>query len=106
VVARLDRHGELALLPMRDPQASPYLDRPPEEERYATWHLVLLDGSLVGRGVGGVDLLDTMHLTRGLGRLVGHVPDAVLDRAYEVVASRRGRLGRLVPNRPGPRRFP
>jgi len=91
---------------MRDPAASTYLDRLPEEERYATWHLVLRDGSLVGHGTGGVELLETMSLTRRAGGLLAHVPGGILDRAYEVVASQRGRLGRLVPDRPGPRRYP
>jgi len=53
-----------------------------------------------------VELLETMSLTRRAGGLLAHVPGGILDRAYEVVANQRGRLGRLVPDRPGPRRYP
>jgi hypothetical protein len=91
---------------LRDREASRYLERLPQEERHATWRLVLRDGTLVGRGAGGVELLEAMSLTRPASRVLAHVPRAVLDQAYEIAASQRSRLGRLVPDGPGPRRFP
>jgi predicted DCC family thiol-disulfide oxidoreductase YuxK len=91
---------------MHDAAAAPLLAPLPPEERFATWHLALDEGSLVGRGSGFVALLRSMRLTRGGARLIGAVPDRVLDALYEVLARNRGRLGRLVPNGPGPRRFP
>lgn len=106
VAARLDRGRELAFLPLDDPAAEPLLARLPEHERFETWHLPAPDGSLAGHGAGVVRLLGALRLTRPLGRLLGLVPDGALDRAYGVVARQRGRLGRLVPDRPGPRRFP
>jgi hypothetical protein len=53
-----------------------------------------------------VELLEAMSLTRPASRVLAHVPRAVLDQAYEIAASQRSRLGRLVPDGPGPRRFP
>jgi hypothetical protein len=91
---------------MRDPEASALLGPLPEEERYGTWHLVLRDGSLVGHGTGGVHLLGAMSLSRPVGRVLAHVPGRTLDEGYEIVARLRGRLGRFVPDGPGPRRYP
>ena len=91
---------------MHDREAFAFLDVVPEAERYATWHLALPDGALVGQGTGGVELLGAMSVTRPASRVLARVPDGILDRAYEVVASHRGLLGRLVPDGPGPRRFP
>lgn len=91
---------------MRDPEAAKFLDLLPAEERFATWHLVLREGALVGYGAGGVKLLEAMTLTRRAGGLLARVPGGILDRIYDVVARFRVKLGRFVPDRPGPRRFP
>ncbi len=71
-----------------------------------TWRLVLEDGSGVGYGSGVVQLLEAMTLTRSGARLLAYVPARILDGAYRVVARHREKLGRLVPDGPGPRRFP
>jgi hypothetical protein len=47
-----------------------------------------------------------MKATRPVARALGVVPEALLDRVYDVVANSRSPLGRLVPDRPGPLRFP
>jgi predicted DCC family thiol-disulfide oxidoreductase YuxK len=91
---------------MRDDLAAPLLESIDHDEKFATWHLVLRDGTIVGYGRGGVVLLRTMQCTRAVARPVAWVPDAVLDVAYSVVARNRSKLGRLVPDRPGPHRFP
>jgi hypothetical protein len=91
---------------MRDPDAEPLLAQLPDDERFETWHLTLPSHRLVGHGAGGVDLLRSMRLTRPVGRLVARAPETLLDRVYELVARHRCRLGRLVPDGPGPRRFP
>ena len=78
----------------------------PEEERFASWRLVLPGARPVGYGRGGRELLSSLRLTRPLGRLLRVVPDGVLDAAYRLVARNRSRLGRLVPDHPGPRRYP
>jgi predicted DCC family thiol-disulfide oxidoreductase YuxK len=85
VVARLDRRRRLAFLPLDDPAADPLLESVPAHERLASWRLVRRDGSVAGYG-----------LVRG----------RLADRAYGLVARNRGRLGRLVPDGDGPRRYP
>ena len=103
---RLDRRNELAVLPLQDDEARSFLQQLPTAERLASWRLVRRDGSLAGYGAGLSELLGSMWLTRALGRAVSVVPDRVLDTLYEQAARRRGRLGRLVPRGPAPRRYP
>ena len=78
----------------------------PGTERYDTWYLALPGRGPVGYGTGGRELLAALRLTAPLGRALRVVPDGVLDAAYRLVAGNRSRLGRLVPDRPGPRRYP
>jgi hypothetical protein len=85
LVVRADRRERLAVLPLDDPAAASLLAPVPEAERFASWRLVRRDGSLVGHGW-----------------IRGRLPDA----AYGLVARHRGRLGRLVPDGPAPRRYP
>ena len=106
VVARVDRAEHLAILPLQDSDAAPYLAVLPEHERLASWRLVAPDGSLAGYGAGVPALLATMRLTRPAGRLLALAPDHVLDGAYGLLARNRGRVGRLLPDGPAPRRFP
>ena len=103
---RLDRRNELAVLPLQDDEARSFLQQLPTAERLASWRLVRRDGSLAAYGAGLSELLGSMWLTRALGRAVSVVPDRVLDTLYEQAARRRGRLGRLVPRGPAPRRYP
>ncbi len=105
VVARLDRGEELAILPFQDEAAAPLLMELPETERSATWRLARADGSLAGYGAGGPELLAAMRVTRPVGRLLGRVPDRLLDRLYAVAARNRATLGRFVPDGPAPRRI-
>jgi len=91
---------------MRDQEAVPLLGSLPEEERFASWQLARSDGSLVGYGAGGVELLRAMRLTRPAGRLLAAVPDRVLDALYGPVSRHRSLLGRLVPDGRAPRRYP
>jgi hypothetical protein len=77
VAARLDR-GRYAYLPFDDPDAEPMLVSLPEEKRFASAHLVRPDGTFWS-------------------------PSSV---PYRLVARNRHRLGRLVPDGPGPRRYP
>jgi predicted DCC family thiol-disulfide oxidoreductase YuxK len=102
----LDRDEALAVLPLRDLAAEGLLASLPPEERYASWRLVRPDGSLVGYGAGVPELLRATRLGRPVGRLLELVPRAVLDAAYRLVARHRGRLGRLLPDSPAPRRWP
>ena len=72
----------------------------------ATWYLAQPDGSVAGYGTGGVQLLEAMRVTRRTGHALARLPAGFLDGTYGVIASWRSALGRLVPDRPGPRRFP
>ena len=105
-VVLLDRREELAVLPLQDDEAVPLLAALSEDERLASWRLVLQDGSLAGYGAGGVELLRAMRLTRPAVRALGRVPDRALDALYRGVARRRSLLGRLVPDGAAPRRYP
>jgi hypothetical protein len=77
VAARIDR-GRYAYLPFDDAEAELLLARLSEGKRYASVHLVRPDGSL---------------------RSPNSAP-------YRFVAGIRHRLGPLVPDGPGPRRYP
>lgn len=90
---------------MRDESAAPLLAPLPADERFASWHIMLADGSLDGHGTGMVELLRSMHFTR-LAGLLDALPDDMLDTLYGFVARHRNQLGRLVPNGRAPRRFP
>jgi len=77
VAARFDG-SRLAYLPFDDPDTGPLLARLPETVRFESAHVVRRDGSVWSPS----------------------------SAPYRLVARNRGRLGRLVPNRPGPRRYP
>jgi hypothetical protein len=77
VAARIDR-GRFAYLPFDDPEAALLLDRLPEAARYESAHLFRPDGSVWSPS----------------------------SAPYRLVAGSRHRLGPLVPNGPGPRRYP
>jgi predicted DCC family thiol-disulfide oxidoreductase YuxK len=102
----VDRREELGFLGLDDPDAPRLLHEVPAGERDASWWLVLTDRSAVGRGTGGRELLQSLRLTRPFAGLLRLVPNAALDAAYGFIARHRRGLGRLVPDRPGPRRFP
>jgi predicted DCC family thiol-disulfide oxidoreductase YuxK len=105
-IARVDRDRELAILPLSDPEATELLAALPEGERLSTWRLVSRDGSIAGYGSGLPALLASMHLTRPAAPLARRIPVRLLDRAYSAVSRNRGRLGKLVPDGPAPRRVP
>ncbi len=77
LAARFDR-GRFAYLPFDDGAAAPLLARLPEGRRYASAHLFRPDGSVWSPS----------------------------SAPYRLIADNRRRLGRLVPARPGPRRYP
>ncbi|HEU5263154.1 MAG TPA: DUF393 domain-containing protein [Gaiellaceae bacterium] len=105
-LARLDRRRELAFLPLQDEVATSLLASIPVNGRSDTWRLVSRDGSLTGYGAGAPALLQAMRATRPLGRLLGRIPEPMLDRAYGLIARNRRTLGRIVPDGGAPRRYP
>jgi hypothetical protein len=80
----------------------------PEEKRDECWWLVLRDATPIpGDAGGGVALLSEVQVTRPLGWLLRVARAATLIDALDKLVSRhRGRLGRLVPDGPAPRRYP
>jgi predicted DCC family thiol-disulfide oxidoreductase YuxK len=78
----------------------------PEQERFSSWRLALADGRLLGYGTGIVALTRVLRATQPLAGLLERVPPRLLDRLYGIVARQRAALGRVVPDRPGPIRFP
>ncbi|HWB22844.1 MAG TPA: DCC1-like thiol-disulfide oxidoreductase family protein [Gaiellaceae bacterium] len=94
-VRRLDRHERLALLSLTDEEATPLLASVPAEERLNSLRLAEPDGCLLARGAAVKAVLAQLG-----------VRSAGLERAYGFVASRRGSLGRLVPDGSAPRRYP
>ena len=104
----MDRHQELALLPLGDEEAGQLLASVPEEERGQCWWVVLRDGTVVrGDEGGGVMLLAAIRLTGPLGRSLRAVRlSPVVDAFDRVLARYRSGLGRFVPEGPAPRRYP
>jgi hypothetical protein len=79
-----------------------------KEARDECWWLVLRDGTPVaGDAGGGVALFAHVRLTRPVARVLRTLhASALIDALDKVVARHRGRLGRLVPEGPAPRRYP
>jgi predicted DCC family thiol-disulfide oxidoreductase YuxK len=108
VVARLDRREELGLLSLADDEAASLLADVAEEARAECWWLILRNGTpIAGDASGGVALFAEVKLTRPLARAIRALhASALIDALDKVVARQRGRLGRLVPEGPAPRRYP
>ncbi len=104
----MDRHEELALLPLGDEEAADLLASVAEEKRGECWWVVLRDGTVIrGDEGGGVVLLAEIRLTGPFGRVLraARLSPAV-DVFDRVIARYRSRLGRFVPDGPAPRRYP
>lgn len=99
---------EIALVRLADDEAARLLSAVAEERRDECWWLVRRDGTaLPGDFGGGVALLGEVWITRPLARALRALHAAPLvDALDKVVGHNRGRLGRLVPDGPAPRRFP
>jgi hypothetical protein len=95
-------------LPLEDGHAGRLLVDVPPETRRERWWLVLRDGTPVpGDNGGGVALFLELRHTRPLGRFLRAAgASGLIDAGDKLVARYRGRLGRLVPDREGPRRYP
>jgi predicted DCC family thiol-disulfide oxidoreductase YuxK len=105
LVQRLDRGDRLAFLPLEAEEAGPLLEPLPEAERMESWRLAGMDGTLAGRGTGASAVVRALGHERAAD-LLAALPDPLLEHGYDLVAGNRGRIGRLVPDGPAPRRFP
>ena len=94
------------MLPLQEPAAHALLAELDDDQHLRTWRLVQPDGLVVGYGAGIPELLASMRPTRPLARVLGLVPDRVLEGLYQTIARNRGSLGRFVPDGPTPRRYP
>jgi predicted DCC family thiol-disulfide oxidoreductase YuxK len=107
IVVIVDTDESLAFLSIWDDEAKPVVDTIPERDRLSGWHLVLADGTRYSGGPGAVRLLEELRWTRWLGascRVLGLT--GWLGRLDALIARKKGRLGRRVPDGEAPRRFP
>ena len=96
------------MLPLADEEADRLLASIPDSDRANCWWLVLRDGTPVpGDRGGGLALFRELRLTHPIGRVLDALRLSPLIDAFDRLVSRyRGRLGRLVPDGPAPRRHP
>jgi predicted DCC family thiol-disulfide oxidoreductase YuxK len=107
VVERLDTRQALALLPLQAQLAAPLLEAVPEAERLSALRLVEIDGRVASHGLASARVLELLEPLAPLGRAARRRrPAAAVGRLYALVSSHRTRLGGMVPDGPGPRRFP
>ena len=106
VVAGLDRSGGLALLGLADTSADRLLEHIPEEERGSSLRLVLPDGRMLSGGAAALAVLEELPATHPLALTVAALDaQPAAEALYALVARNRDRLGSLVPDGPGPRRY-
>jgi predicted DCC family thiol-disulfide oxidoreductase YuxK len=107
VVTKLDGRHELAFLGLEDASADRLLEHVSDEERVSLLRLVLPDGRMLLGGAAALNVLERLPATRLLARTVTLLhAERSAEAAYALVARNRVRLGRLVPDGPGPRRYP
>lgn len=85
-------------------QLLPHLSR---EERSEKWHVVTPQAEDLTEGRAIVAVLGALAPTRWLSRFLLWIrADRALNGVYQVLGRHRGKLGRLVPDVEGPRRYP
>lgn len=96
------------MLPFEDPEAAGLLSSISEEMQAVSWWLVLRNGMpIAGDAGGGVTLLTELPGTLAIGKLLKSLRlSPVIDALDKLVAHQRGRLSRIVPDVPAPRRYP
>jgi predicted DCC family thiol-disulfide oxidoreductase YuxK len=93
-----DRRRRLRPLALQEPEADRMLAGMSEEERMASWHLVLDDGGARSAGAAAPVLLRLLPGGRPLASLLARWPRAT-ERAYRFVAEHRAWFGRLISER-------
>jgi predicted DCC family thiol-disulfide oxidoreductase YuxK len=105
-----DRRGALLPLPLGTEEADRLLEDLTEDERSASWHLILEEGDAPGlpgatpsptrfsAGAAIAPALSSLPGGRIPAALFARYPPAT-ERAYRWVADHRGLLGRFVPSR-------
>ena len=93
-----DRRRVLRTLPIQSADADPLLGHMSEEERLASWHLALPDGSVHSAGAAFPPFLRLLPGGRPFAAACARFPGAT-DRAYRWVARNRTALSRPIPRR-------
>ena len=96
-VLRLDRNGSLRPLDLHSAEAEGLFIGVSEEEKLGSWHLVSA-GRRYSAGQAFVPLLESLPFGRVPAK-AAHAAPRTVERAYDLVASRRSFLGRLVTDR-------
>jgi predicted DCC family thiol-disulfide oxidoreductase YuxK len=96
LVLTWDRRRRLEPLALQSEEAGELLAPMPEQERMASWHLVLPDGSVRSAGAAFPPLLRELPGGAVLAALAERFPDGA-ERGYRLVARHRATLGRALP---------
>ncbi len=107
LVARLDTHERLSILPFDDPEAAEHTVFLTESQLKDSWQLIETDGTRLVKGRALVRLLGLLPALAWLGRVLSslhlYALAGVVDQA---ISKSRPFLSRLVRDAPGPRRPP
>lgn len=96
VLLRLDRRHRLSTGSIQHNRA--LLGAMPDAEALSSFHAVDADGDVRSAGAALAAVLSALPAVRPFGWLLGRVPRTA-DRLYHLVATRRGPLARLIPER-------
>jgi hypothetical protein len=103
----LDKDENLAILPFDDPNAAAFVVFLTEEQLKFSWQLIECDGTRLTKGPAAVRLMELLRPTRWLGRLCRpRLLTAVVGAIDHLISVSRPKLSHLVPEGPGPRRWP
>lgn len=92
---------------MHDERAAPATLAVSEDERFTTFHLIGADGSGLSGGAAVIETLSAVPSTSWLGRALGlRLLRPLVNGVYKVLVASKGFVGRFVPDRPGPVRWP
>jgi predicted DCC family thiol-disulfide oxidoreductase YuxK len=107
IVDRLDRDEVVGMVAHDDPKAEAIMGQISERDWDRSWQLVFPDGRRLMSGDATVELLSRLAYTRWLGRALAVLRlTPLVGLIYLTVSWARPYLSRLVPDKPGPRRFP
>jgi predicted DCC family thiol-disulfide oxidoreductase YuxK len=90
-----DRARRLRPVAIQDPEGQRLLERVPEADRLASWHLIGEDGEIHSAGEGFPPLFRELPGAAPLAALAARAPGPV-DRGYRLIAGNRSRLGPLL----------
>jgi predicted DCC family thiol-disulfide oxidoreductase YuxK len=92
---------------MRDERAADAVQAVPEDVRFTTFHVIARDGSGFSGGAAVCATFASMRGTAWLGRALARMPlRPLVDLFYAALVKSKGVIGRLVPDAPGPERWP